>query len=55
MLQENEKPLISLRVGSAKISKDLLSPICKMYHLSFSIQKKNAQILCRLWVCLIWK
>jgi len=35
----DEKPLISLRVGSAKNPRDSLSPIYKMYHLSLSIPK----------------
>jgi len=35
----NGKPLISLRVGSAKNPWDSISPICKTCHLLFSIPK----------------
>jgi len=39
MPQENGKLLISLRVGSAKNPGDSLLPICKIYHMFFSISK----------------
>jgi len=39
MRQGNGKPFTSLRVGSAKNLRDSLSPVCKMYRVSFSIPK----------------
>ena len=39
MEEDNEKSFISLRVGLAKISENLLSPVFKMYHLFLNFQK----------------